>query len=109
MLRENAINDICEKNDHFAFHIIFFLLLIGNLHPNPGPYMSTLPNTPSGPLNIVHVNAYSLLPKLDLTEVKLCEYNIIIISETHLNDDIKTKDILLKGFQKLVEIDLEGV
>lgn len=44
-------------------------------------------------------------------EGELCDFDIIVISETNLNDDIKTEDILLKGFQKpmvKIEIDMEG-
>ncbi len=90
-------------NLHFALVVINILLLIGNIHPHPGPSINT--QRQHGPLNIVHVNVCSLLPKLDLIEVELSEYDIIMISETHLSGDIKTEDIQLKGFQKPIRKD----
>jgi hypothetical protein len=39
------------------------------------------------------MNVCSLLPKIDLVELELSNNDIILLSETHLNDDIVDGDI----------------
>ena len=53
-------------------------------------------------MKIVHMNVCSLLPKIDLMELKLSNNDIILLSETHLNDDIVDGDIQIKGYQSLI-------
>jgi exonuclease III len=53
-------------------------------------------------MKIVHMNVCSLLPKIDLVELKLSNNDIILLSETHLNDDIVDGDIQIKGYQSLI-------
>ena len=50
-------------------------------------------------MKIVHMNVCSFLPKIDLVELKLSNNDIILLSETHLNDDIVDGDIQIKGYQ----------
>ena len=45
------------------------------------------------------MNVCSLLPKIDLVELELSNNDIILLSETHLNDDIVDGDIQIKGYQ----------
>ena len=56
-----------------------------------------MPQLSSGPLKIVHMNVCSLLTKNDLVELELSNNDIILLSETHLNDDIVDGDIQIKG------------
>lgn len=90
----------CQKR-HF---ILLLLLLSGNVQPNPGPDPVCL-NTPSdfkarSGLGIAHINIRSLLPKLDFVKiwVKSSDPDILVLSETWLNNSVSDKDIAVKGY-----------
>jgi exonuclease III len=53
----------------------------------------------------MHNNVYSLLPKLDLIEHEFLDYDVICISESHLDKSIDNDKIKLKGFQNPVRLD----
>ncbi|CAG2208763.1 unnamed protein product [Mytilus edulis] len=81
-------------------NIIQFLLLVAGIEQNPGPDQSNKKN-----LKIVHNNVCSLLPKLDLINNELHEYDIICISESHLDKSITDDQIKLNGFHKPIRLD----
>ncbi|CAG2257732.1 unnamed protein product [Mytilus edulis] len=80
--------------------IIQFLLLVAGIEQNPGPDQSNKKN-----LKIVHNNVCSLLPKLDLINNELHDYDIICISESHLDKSITDDQIKLNGFHKPIRLD----
>ncbi|VDI37460.1 Hypothetical predicted protein [Mytilus galloprovincialis] len=80
--------------------IIQFVLLVAGIEQNPGPDQSNKKN-----LKIVHNNVCSLLPKLDLINNELHEYDIICISESHLDKSITDDQIKLNGFHKPFRLD----
>jgi hypothetical protein len=49
---------------------------------------------------ILHINACSLLPKIDLIELEMSSNDI-----THLSRDIDNEDIQLRGFQNPIRVD----
>ena len=53
----------------------------------------------------MHNNVYSLLPKLDLIEHEFRDYDVICISESHLDKSIDNDKIKLKSFQNPVRLD----
>ena len=60
-----------------------------NIESNPGPnIVSGKPNLKNGSLKIAHINACSLLPKIDLIELEMSNNDIILVSETYLSRDI---------------------
>jgi N-acetylmuramic acid 6-phosphate (MurNAc-6-P) etherase len=69
---------------------------------NTGPnIVSGKPNLKNGSLQIAHINACSLLPKIDLIELEMSNNDIILVSETHLSRDIDNEDTHLNvGFYK---------
>ena len=76
-------------NIHFRLITAFLILMMGNIEPNPGlNNPSNQPQLSPGPVQIVHMNVCSLLPKIDLVELELSNNEIILLSETHLNDDV---------------------
>lgn len=89
------------RNLHF-FCIIFLLLMLGNIETNPGPNNNT---SFTKPLSIVHNNVCSLLPKLDIITAELSMYDIITISETHLDDSINNESIQIDGFHPPIRND----
>ena len=88
------------RNCHFSV-LILLLLIIYGIEPNPGPNCSTsLQN-----IKIVHNNVCSLPPKVDLIECELGEYDIIAITESHLDNTVSDSSLTLAGFQKPVRLD----
>jgi hypothetical protein len=57
--------------------------LIAGIESNPGPQLNN-----KNFLKIIHNNVCSLLPKLDLIEHEFQEYDVICISESHLDSHI---------------------
>ena len=88
------------KNCHLS-KLILLLLIIYGIEPNPGPsFPSNLHN-----MKIVHNNVCSLPPKVDLIECELSEYDIIAITESHLDNTVPDSSLKLAGFQKPVRLD----
>jgi len=77
-------------------YVIKYALLIAGIEPNPGPQLNNKKN-----IKIIHNNVCSLLPKLDLIEHEFLDYDVICISESHLDKSIDNDKIKLKGFQNL--------
>ena len=93
------------------------LLCCGDIHPHPGPLSSTstisidssLSNSScsmtnnlnlSHHLSFVHYNVQSISSKLDIIYSELLDFDILAFSETWLNPDIPTDDLLLDSFNK---------
>jgi hypothetical protein len=51
----------------------------------------------------MHNNVCSLLPKLELIEHEFLDYDVVCISESHLDKSIDNDKIKLKGFQNPVK------
>ena len=96
----------CQNNSHYKQTVLYYILLIGHIESNPGPnIVSGKPNLKNGSLKIAHINACSLLPKIDLIELEMSNNDIILVSETHLSQDIDNEDIQLRGFQNPIRVD----
>lgn len=109
----------CAENYAFSFKLVYCLmvsnfwlftmiiLLSGDVHPNPGPgSASSFGSSPTASiqtsfyehLSIVHVNIQSLFPKMDILEVELQYYDLVILTETWLSPSIKNEDLLISNF-----------
>ena len=80
--------------------------LSNDAHPNPGPVTESF-STTSDPnnssvfshnLNIMQLNIQSLIPKLDILETEMQQYNILVITESWLNPDVRDDDLLISNF-----------
>ena len=72
----------CQNNSHYKQTVLYYILLIGHIESNPGPnIVSGKPNLKNGSLKIAHINACSLLPKIDLIELEMSNNDIILVSE----------------------------
>lgn len=116
-----------EENVIFSLKCIFCLilcnvwilsmavLLSGDVHPNPGPQSdaSTTTNTSNysfvkDQLCLVHVNIQSMLTKLDILEVEMQYYDIVVLTETWLSASVKDADIIIPNFDPPYRKDREG-
>lgn len=73
------------------------------MQPNPGPIISNIKTpeefkTRSG-FGIIHINTHSLLPKIDMVKIWIETTNtdILVLTETWLNNSITNKNISLEG------------
>jgi hypothetical protein len=110
----------CRVHDRqspgFSTFASLLLAIAGDIHPNPGPSpgscstsVTSTNNTddtndplagiaPSD-LTIMHLNIQSLLPKRDLIEVELAHFDILMFSETWLDQSVTDNDISLPNFR----------
>ena len=72
----------CQNNSHYKQTVLYYILLIGHIESNPGPnIVSGKPNLKNGSLKIAHINACSLLPKINLIELEMSNNDIILVSK----------------------------
>lgn len=77
----------------------------GDVQPNPGPESLSSMSSESSyqsvfhdHLNIVHVNIQSLLPKLDILEIEMQYYDIVVFTETWLSPNTTNYDVNIPNF-----------
>ena len=68
------------------------------INPGPNCTKSSTHAKSKKSISIVHNNVCSLLPKLDIITTELSTYDILAISETHLDKTITNNDISIDGF-----------
>lgn len=117
------INSARHKNVKFSFILFMtlfigtcclwllnFLLLSGDIHPNPGPdsvnsvidtsltsslsFLDSLSNH----ISILHLNIQSLFHKMDLIRCEAQSYDILVFSESWLKPEIKDHSIAIENF-----------
>ena len=91
-----------------------FLAKCGDIEPNPGPLNSNTSQSSLSLLNslntsrsldfslglsIIHYNVQSLRPKLDLLTAELLNFDILLFTETWLNDSVSSDEICINTFQ----------
>lgn len=77
----------------FHYLVLYYLCIIGGIETNPGPELNSN-------IRLIHDNVCSILPKLDISIIfnELSEYDIIAITESHLDESVVDTDIELDGF-----------
>lgn len=95
--------------------LVFLLLLAGDIHPNPGPSISSSVSSVSSTstsmsnslfsslnlshnLSFVHYNVQSILTKLDTLYAELYGFDILAFTETWLNPSVGSCDLLLESY-----------
>ena len=61
-----------------------------DIHPNPGP--------PFDHISIFHINIRSLRNKVDYLSDIASDYDIVCVTETHLDEYVLNSDIYIEGF-----------
>ncbi|XP_021364976.1 uncharacterized protein LOC110457857 [Mizuhopecten yessoensis] len=80
------------NNSDFLLIMQLLLLSCNDVQPNPGP------ENHDKDLSIFHLNIRSLRNKLSSVEQLASDYDIICITETHLDNSVADDDILLDNF-----------
>lgn len=79
------------RNNDFQFLLLLLILLSMDVHENPGPLSE---------LSIFNWNARSLRNKInDLCDISN-EFNILCITESHLDQNVSTNEILIENFSE---------
>ena len=89
------------------------LLLSGDVHENPGPSTSSTSSVDTfvpaqGNLSLVHYNVQSILNKKDILFGDLRNYDILSFTETWLNPNINSSDLLFPSFHTPFRRDRES-
>ena len=91
-----------------ALHLL--LLQSGDIHPNPGPSSvasdisdssaSTILNSInlSRHLSFVHYNIQSIVPKLDILNAELFDFDILAFSETWLSPTVTSEELFILSY-----------
>lgn len=101
-----------EHLNFFDFLITMSLLFIGGIEHNPGPSSNDSFNSTSSDcsyptfeeivikekFSVVHYNVQSVSNKLDLIETEFCNFDVICLSETWLDQRTLDSSITLKNF-----------
>ena len=79
------------------------LIRSGDIHENPGPRSASSSSTDSfvpanGNLNIIHYNVQSFFNKRDISFGDLRNYDILSFTETWLNPNIVSTDLIFLSF-----------
>ena len=82
------------------------IILSNDVHPNPGPVTESFSTNSdsnnssvfSHNLSIMQLNIQSLIPKLDILETEMQQYDILVITESWLNPDVRDDDLLISNF-----------
>ncbi|OWF47171.1 RNA-directed DNA polymerase from transposon BS [Mizuhopecten yessoensis] len=87
----------CFRNSNFSVILLLLLLMYMDVESNPGPS--------SGELSVFHLNIRSIRNKMDYIEDIAGDYDIVCLTESHLDDHVLSEDILLPGFHAPFRLD----
>lgn len=72
------------------------LILSGDIEINPGPTYESV-------VDIIHLNVRRIRNKIDSLNAIVSDFDIACFTETHLDHNISNNDILLDGFDMVLE------
>ena len=86
----------------FLLFVLHFTLIIGNVEVNPSPLTNDISNTSLvntvKSLAICNINIRSIGNKLEFFQNVIDEFDIITVTETHLNSNVSDDDIKIESF-----------
>ena len=77
------------QNNHYKILILMLIVLAMDVERNPGPLSESI---------VFNWNARSIRHKLDYLKDLADEFSILCLTETHLDENIHTEEILLDHF-----------
>ena len=99
----------CNPNVNIIFTLMLFLLVCGDIHPNPGPISSTGNSSVSDScpncLGILHLNIRSMRNKLNFIESFANDVDILCLTETHLDPSITDDQLAIDNFNQIFRKD----
>ena len=87
----------------FTLH---FILLVGNIESNPGPHELSQSisenNHTDRCISLCNINIRSIRNKMEFLETSLNDFDILVVTETHLDNQINDSDITLHSFPNII-------
>ena len=88
----------------FLLFIIQFILIIGNVEANPGPELQDVNGTNSeysdNFISVCNINIRSIRNKLEFLHNFMDEFDVVTVTETHLDPTVSDDDLILDSFSK---------
>lgn len=100
-----------------AWILFLYILLSADVHQNPGPEsLSSFSSSTTSQnssifgnnLSIVHLNIQSLLPKIDILDAEMQQYDILVFTETWLTPETANDEIAITNFDPPFRNDREN-
>ena len=97
-----------KVNIIFLLFVLHFILLIGNVESNPGPETystgsQSSQNLSDKSVSICNINIRSIRNKIDFLEHFAEDVDILVVTETHLDNVIQNSEIYLDTFSENVQ------
>ena len=109
--RHDKVKGIAHLN-FFELLIILSLLFIGGIERNPGlsssssddsiSFLSAAEHIIEDKFSIVHYNVQSIANKMNLIQSELCNFDVIYITESWLDDRTSDDDIKIENFKLFI-------
>ena len=93
-------------NALFLLFTLQFILLVGNIESNPGPHELSQSisenNHTDRCISLCNINIRSIRNKMEFLETSLNDFDILVVTETHLDNQINDSDITLDSFPNII-------
>ena len=93
-------------NALFLLFTLHFILLVGNIELNPGPHELSLSisenNHTDRCISLCNMNILSIRNKIEFLETSLNDFDILVVTDTHLDNQINDSDITLDSFPNII-------
>ncbi|XP_071123950.1 uncharacterized protein [Mytilus edulis] len=97
----------------FLLFVLHFILLVGNIEPNPGPDENNISSTPSSvrfseidkSISICNLNIRSIRNKLEFLNNFTDEFDVLAVTETHLDPSVSEDQLKLDSFNNIIRKD----
>jgi hypothetical protein len=94
----------------FLLFVLHFILVIGNVELNPGPETDLSSSPPNlvnsandNSISLCNINIRSIRNKTNFVQHFADEFDILVITESHLDNSIQNDDIELYSFPKNIQ------
>jgi len=94
----------------FILFVLHFILMIGNVELNPGPVTDISSSPPNldnslndNSISLCNINIRSIRNKTNFVQHFADEFDILVITESHLDNSIQNDDIELYSFTKNIQ------
>ena len=90
----------------FTLHFILLVHVVGNIESNPGPHELSQSisenNHTDRCISLCNINIRSIRNKMEFLETSLNDFDILGVTETHIDNQINDSDITLDSFPNII-------
>ena len=93
-------------NALFLLFTLHLILLVGNIESNPGSHELSQSisenNHTDRCISLCNINIHSIRNTMEFLEISLNDFDILVVTETHLDNQINDSDITLDSFPNII-------